>query len=187
VIHNVVSVLTSSTIPVSSNTQAKMPPVRLSRESLCDRRDSRRSRSHVDRSRHTRDTRNTGNTGNTGNTRDDRNTRDPNLSASCLLRAVTGDVARFTALVASLTGGVKRTAVGGGAVPRDVTELSTSIALHGLSLAVTGKVVGATALVASRRASATSETTAAETASKSSTAGRRTTGNWSASSSGVRA
>jgi hypothetical protein len=66
-------------------------------------------------------------------------------------------VAGLAALVAGLAGGVERTTVGGGAVARNVAKLAAGIALHGLSLAVTGKVVGATALVASRRARAASE------------------------------
>jgi hypothetical protein len=66
-------------------------------------------------------------------------------------------VAGLAALVAGLAGGVERTTVGGGAVARNVAKLAAGIALHGLSLAVTGEVVGATALVASRRARAASE------------------------------
>lgn len=66
-----------------------------------------------------------------------------------LLGAIARDVAGLAALVAGLAGGVERAAVGGGAVTRDVTQLAASIALHGLGLAVTGEVVGATALVAS--------------------------------------
>lgn len=53
------------------------------------------------------------------------------------------------ALVADLAGLAERTTVGSSAVPRDVAELATGIALHGLSLAVTGEVVRATAFVAS--------------------------------------
>ena len=41
-----------------------------------------------------------------------------------------------------------------------MTKLATSIALHSLSLAVTGKMVGTTALVAGRMARTTGETTA---------------------------
>lgn len=54
------------------------------------------------------------------------------------------------------------------------TQLATGIALHGLSLAVTGKVVGSATLVASSRASAASEAapeaTIAATGSASTTA-----------------
>jgi hypothetical protein len=71
-----------------------------------------------------------------------------------LLAAVTRDVSGLAALVAGLAGRVERAAVGGGAVARDVSELATGVALHGLRLAVTSKVVGAAALVAGRLASA---------------------------------
>jgi hypothetical protein len=82
-------------------------------------------------------------------------------TGSVLLRAVTRDVSSLTALVASLASSVERTAVRSSAVPRDVTELAAGIALHGLSLAITSKVVGTTTLVASGRARTTSETTTA--------------------------
>ncbi len=81
-----------------------------------------------------------------------------------LLGAVARDVAGLTALVAGLAGSVEGTAVGGGAVAGDVTELAAGVALHGLSLAIAGKVVGATALVAGSRARAAGEATTREAA-----------------------
>lgn len=70
----------------------------------------------------------------------------------------------LTAAVASLAGSVEGAAVGGSAVARDVAELAAGVALHGLSLAVAGKVVGATALVAGSRARAAGEATTGEAA-----------------------
>lgn len=84
-------------------------------------------------------------------------------------------MAGLAALVAGLSGRVEGTAVGGGAVARDVTELAAGVALHGLSLAITGEVVGATALVAGSRARATSEAAAGEAASVAATAHGSTT------------
>lgn len=63
------------------------------------------------------------------------------------------------ALVADLTGGAERATVGSGTVTRDVAELAAGVALHSLSLAVTGEVVGATALVASSGALVAAEAT----------------------------
>jgi hypothetical protein len=98
------------------------------------------------------------------------------LAICVLLRAVAGDVTSLAALVAGLAGSVKRAAVGGGAVTGDVTQLATSVAFHGLSLAVTGEMVGATALVASGRTRATSEAAATtEAAGVSTTSHRGTT------------
>lgn len=91
-----------------------------------------------------------------------------------LLWAVAGDVTSLTAPVASLASSVERATVGGGAIARDVTKLAASIALHGLSLAITSEVVGTTALVASGRARATREATAAVATSESTTAHRST-------------
>lgn len=79
------------------------------------------------------------------------------------LGALAGDVAGLAAAVAGLASSVQRATVGSGAVARDVAELSAGVALHGLSLAVAGKVVGAAALVASSRARAASETAAEAT------------------------
>ena len=53
-------------------------------------------------------------------------------------------------LVADLAGGAQRPTVGSGTIARDVAQLAAGVALHGLSLAITGEVVGATALVAGR-------------------------------------
>lgn len=97
------------------------------------------------------------------------------LAGGVLLRAVTRDVTGLAALVASLASSVKRAAVGSSAVPGDVAELATGVALHGLGLAVTGKVVGATALVASSGTGAASETTTAVTTGKAAAAHGGTT------------
>lgn len=75
------------------------------------------------------------------------------------LSAVTRDVAGLTAAVASLAGSVQWAAVRSRAVAGNVTKLAAGIALHGLSLAITGEVVGTTTLVASGRAALASETT----------------------------
>jgi len=69
-----------------------------------------------------------------------------------LLGAVTRDVTSLAALVARLANRVEGAAVGSSAVARDVAELAASVALHGLRLAVAGKVVGSAALVAAGRA-----------------------------------
>jgi hypothetical protein len=70
----------------------------------------------------------------------------------CGLRATLGDVADLAASVAGLSLVVRqRTAVGRGAIPRDVAELAAGVALHGLRLAVAGVVVRPAALVAGRR------------------------------------
>jgi hypothetical protein len=78
-------------------------------------------------------------------------------------------VTSLTALIASLASSVQGAAVGGSAIPGDVTELATSIALHGLSLAITGKVVGATTLVASSRARAVGKASTAIAADEAAT------------------
>lgn len=70
------------------------------------------------------------------------------------LSAVTADVAERSAAVAGLAGGVERTTVRGGAIAGDMARLAASVALHGLSLAVTSEVVRATTLVAGGRAAA---------------------------------
>jgi hypothetical protein len=76
------------------------------------------------------------------------------------LSAVAADVTSLTAPVAGLASSVERATVRSRAITRDVTKLAASVALHGLSLAVASKVVGATALVAAG-STATGETTAA--------------------------
>lgn len=105
-----------------------------------------------------------------------------------LLRAVAGNVAGLTTLVASLSGRVQGTAIGSRAVARDVTELAASIALHGLSLAITGKVIRSTTLIARSRARATNKSTPAASKSSITTTART---NWAATAhvdtSGVRA
>lgn len=77
----------------------------------------------------------------------------------------------LAALVACLASGAERTSVGSGAVSRDVAKLATSVALHGLRLAVTSEVVGTTALVARSRARTTTISAAAVTT-------KATTANW---------
>lgn len=97
------------------------------------------------------------------------------LRSSVLLRAVPGDVAGLTALVAGLASSVEGTAVGSGAVAGNVTQLTTSVALHGLSLAVAGKVVRAAALVAGGRSGTTAEATSAVAAGKAAATHRSAT------------
>lgn len=95
-------------------------------------------------------------------------------------------MAGLRALVADLAGGAQGAAVGGGAFAGDVAELAAGIALHGLSLAVTRKVVGATALVAGGRTGvasiaateATAESTAADAAALRSRAVALVDGQW---------
>lgn len=64
------------------------------------------------------------------------------------LRAVARDMAGFATLVTGLACSVERTAVWCGAVTADVAELAACETLQCLSLAVSGKVVALTALVA---------------------------------------
>lgn len=115
-----------------------------------------------------------------------------NRSSGTLVgRAVAGDVASLGTLVADLTGGAEGTTVRGGAVTRDVAELAAGVALHGLSLAVTGEVVGTTTLVtgcgtgvaAESTAESTLETTASTTGAAAS--GGTGRGSTSSGSSGV--
>lgn len=94
------------------------------------------------------------------------------FAVGSLLRAVAGDVTGLTALVASLSSRVERAAVGRRAVARDVTELAASVALHGLSLAITGKVVWPAALVARSRARTTDKSTPATSKSSVTATGR---------------
>lgn len=84
------------------------------------------------------------------------------LAGGGLLGAVAGDVTSLTALVASLAGSVERSSVRRSAVAGDVAELATGVALHGLSLAVASKVVGAAAFIASGRARVAGEAAASE-------------------------
>lgn len=98
------------------------------------------------------------------------------LAIGVLLGAITRNVTGLTALVASLASGVQRATVGSGAVPRDVAELAAGVAFHGLSLAIPGKVVRTTALVAgSRTGTASIAAPSAETTDKSTPAHRSTT------------
>jgi hypothetical protein len=126
-----------------------------------------------------------------GNTKIDSITRE--VTVGSLLWAVTGTcqvskavteivrreslhMAGFSALVASLASNVERSSVWCTAIPRDVAELPTSIALHGLSLTVTSKMVWSTALVASSRTGSTSKsTTGGKSASISTTRSTNTT------------
>lgn len=95
---------------------------------------------------------------------------------SGLGRALARDVASLAALVASLADSVEGTAVGGSAVARDVAQLSAGVALHGLCLTVTSKVVGSAALVARGRTGTTGKATAtSETAAVASAGDRGTT------------
>lgn len=123
------------------------------------------------------------------------------LSSRLVGRAFPRDVAGLRALVANLAGRAQWATIGSSAVTRDVAlnlvrrvfqtmmnpnmdthELSTGIALHSLSLAVTSEVVGTTALVASgstrvgtiSRAETTGETTTRTTNSTTSRARART-------------
>jgi hypothetical protein len=77
----------------------------------------------------------------------------------------------LSAAVASLSGGAQRTSVRSSAVSADVAELSAGVALHGLSLAVTGVVVGSAALVAGGGSGTSESSTTSE--SESSAAHRR--------------
>lgn len=97
------------------------------------------------------------------------------LARGVLLRAVPRDVTSLAALVAGLASSVKGATVGSSAVPGDVAELAAGVALHSLSLAITGKVVGATALVASSGTGAASETTTAVTTGEATAAHGGTT------------
>ena len=76
----------------------------------------------------------------------------------------------LTALVASLASSVKRTSIGSSAVAGDVAKLSARVALHSLGLAISGKVVGTTALVAGSGTRTATETASAVAAGISTTA-----------------
>lgn len=62
--------------------------------------------------------------------------------------AIAGDVTRLTAAVASLASAVQRSAVRCSAVPRNVSKLAASIALHCLGLAIASEVIWSATLVA---------------------------------------
>lgn len=72
-------------------------------------------------------------------------------------------MAGLRALVADLASRAQGATVGSSAVTGDVTKLAASIALHGVSLAVTSEVVGTTALVASSGTRVTTVSTAEST------------------------
>lgn len=90
----------------------------------------------------------------------------------------------LAAAVASLAGSVERATVGSSALARDVAKLAASITLHGLSLAITSKVVGTTALVAGSRTRATKETTTEATTRTRSTATKTSSSTGSRASAG---
>lgn len=98
--------------------------------------------------------------------------RNTSLTIHLGLRALARNVTGLAAAIASLPGGVQWATVGSRAVTRDVTKFSAGVALDGLGLAVTGKVVGATALVASGGASASGATSKSTTESTESSAWR---------------
>ena len=95
-----------------------------------------------------------------------------------LLGAVPRNVAGLATMVTALACGIQGSTAGSGAIARDVAELSASIALHRLRLAVSGEVVRASALVASS-ARSTGETATGITTIAS-------TRNWSAAAQTVR-
>jgi hypothetical protein len=101
------------------------------------------------------------------------------------LSAVSADVAGLAAPVAGLASSVERATVRGRAVTGDVTELTASVALHGLSLAVASKVVRAAALVAAG-STATGETTAATSKATSERSAGTTANGGDGSSTGSR-
>jgi len=79
------------------------------------------------------------------------------VSVGCFLRAIAGDVASLTALVASFASSVEWAAIRGRTVTRDVTEFTTSIALHGLCLTISSEVVWSATFVACCRSRAPSK------------------------------
>jgi hypothetical protein len=89
-----------------------------------------------------------------------------NITVDGLLGAVPRDMACLSALVAGLTGGVERATIRGSAVPRDVSQLATCVALHRLCLTVSRVVVWQAALEAGRGSGSSSESTSALEASK---------------------
>lgn len=98
------------------------------------------------------------------------------VTIGSLLWAVTGDMASLATLVASLASSVERTTVRGSAISGDVTELAASVALHSLSLAISGEVVRSTALVTSSRTWSTNKSSArSESATESTTGTTKTT------------
>jgi hypothetical protein len=113
--------------------------------------------------------------------RDNRGNRDRNgkngrdrLAVDLYLGAFAGNVTLLAAAVASLSGSVEGSTIGCSAVAGDVTKLATSVALHGLCLAITSEMVGPAALVAGGRTSTSSEAATRE-AAKASTRGTAST------------
>lgn len=98
------------------------------------------------------------------------------LTVSSLGWAVTRDVSSLTALVASFASSVERSTIRSSAVSGDMTELATGVAFHCLGLAISGKVIWPTALVAGCRARSTSKaTTRSKSTTESTTRGTNTT------------
>lgn len=100
------------------------------------------------------------------------------------LGALAADVSGLTASVAGLASRIERTAVRGLAVTRDVAKFSAGVAFHGLSLAVTCKVVRATALVAAGTGTTLEATT--EAAEAASCGHASATADWRSNASGTR-
>lgn len=103
--------------------------------------------------------------------------RGDGLGDNVLVGAVPRNVAGLVASVASFASRVKRASTWRSALFGDVTKLATGVALHGLCLAVTGKVVGATTLVASRSTACLESAASAEASLEATSAdGSSTTG-----------
>lgn len=98
------------------------------------------------------------------------------LSSGFLVRAVPCNVSCLVASVAGFTRSIERATPGCSALLANMPEFAASIALHGLRLAVTSKVVGPTALVASSRPAGL-EPTAGKSTLESATANGSATAN----------
>jgi len=101
------------------------------------------------------------------------------------LWTLSADMATFTTTVAGLAGAVQWSTIWSCAVTRNVPKLTTSIALHSLSLAITGEVVWTTALVAESRTVVACEPTteaAAVTATRSSSSASSSARSWRSTS-----
>jgi len=98
------------------------------------------------------------------------------VTIGSFLWTVARNVAGLTTLIASLASSVKGTTIGCSAIARNVTKLAASIALHGLSLTISGEVVGSSALVASSGTGSTSKSsTGCESSTISTSRGTDTT------------
>lgn len=106
--------------------------------------------------------------------------RGDGLGVGLLVRAVSRDVTRLVAGVASLAGGAERTSPGRLTFLGDVTELAARVALHSLRLAVAGKVIGPAALVTGGTGPASVEAAASEPTTEAPSAGMGPTGKSSA-------